>query len=89
VATEKIKRQVEGCHSLQGFLIFHSYGGGTGSGFSSLLMEKLSGEYGKKAKLAFSIYPAPNVSYNYLNLIIRCSKRELQLFKFDYEVLQM
>ena len=62
VAMDKVKRQVEGCHSLQGFLVFHSYGGGTGSGFSSLIMEKLSGEYGKKAKLAFSIYPAPNVS---------------------------
>ena len=65
---ERVKRQVEGCHSLQGFLVFHSYGGGTGSGFSSLLMEKLSGEYGKKAKLAFSIYPAPHVSW-YLELI--------------------
>ncbi|KAG7162163.1 Tubulin alpha-1 chain-like 2, partial [Homarus americanus] len=27
---------------LQGFLIFHSFGGGTGSGFTSLLMERLS-----------------------------------------------
>ena len=58
---DKTKKVVEACHSLQGFLIFHSYGGGTGSGFASLLMEKLSGEYGKKAKLCFSIYPAPNV----------------------------
>jgi tubulin alpha len=62
VVTEKIKRGVEACHSLQGFLIFHSYGGGTGSGFAALLMEKLTAEYGKKCKLAFSIYPAPNVS---------------------------
>ena len=48
--------------NVQGFLIFHSYGGGTGSGFAALLMEKLTAEYGKKCKLAFSIYPAPNVS---------------------------
>ena len=47
---------------LQGFLIFHSFGGGTGSGFASLLMERLSADYGKKPKLAFSIYPAPQVS---------------------------
>merc|ERR1712209_200011 len=47
---------------LQGFLVFHSFGGGTGSGFASLLMEKLSVEYGKKSKLGFSIYPAPQVA---------------------------
>ncbi|XP_077434054.1 tubulin alpha-1C chain-like isoform X2 [Vanacampus margaritifer] len=45
-----------------GFLVFHSFGGGTGSGFTSLLMERLSVDYGKKSKLEFSIYPAPRVS---------------------------
>ena len=58
---DHIKKVCEKCHGLQGFLVFHSYGGGTGSGFSSLLMEKLSNEYGKKSKLTFSIYPAPEV----------------------------
>ena len=58
---ERIKKVCEKCHGLQGFLVFHSYGGGTGSGFSSLLMEKLSNDYGKKSKLTFSIYPAPEV----------------------------
>merc|ERR1719361_2657582 len=47
---------------LQGFLVFHSFGGGTGSGFSSLLMEQLSVDFPKKAKLAFSIYPAPEIA---------------------------
>jgi tubulin alpha len=36
--------------------------GGTGSGFTSLLMERLSLDYGKKSKLEFAIYPAPQVS---------------------------
>ncbi|NWH42193.1 TBA1C protein, partial [Chloropsis hardwickii] len=35
---------------------------GTGSGFTSLLMERLSVEYSKKSKLEFSVYPAPQVS---------------------------
>ena len=47
---------------LQGFLVFHAFGGGTGSGFASLLLERLSVDYGKKSKLGFSIYPAPQVS---------------------------
>ena len=32
-----------------------------GSGFGSLIMERLSIEYGKKSKLSFSVYPAPQV----------------------------
>lgn len=58
---EKIRKQSEQCSGLQGFLIFHSFGGGTGSGFTSLLMERLSVDYGKKSKLEFSVYPAPQV----------------------------
>jgi tubulin alpha len=63
------------CTGLQGFLIFHSFGGGTGSGFTSLLMERLSVDYGKKSKLEFSIYPAPQIcksigSENFFNIYI-------------------
>ena len=58
----RIRKTADQCGGLQGFLIFHSFGGGTGSGFASLLLERLSIEYGKKAKLGFSIYPAPQVS---------------------------
>ncbi len=38
------------------------FSGGTGSGFTSLLMERLSLDYGKKSKLEFAVYPAPQVS---------------------------
>ncbi|CAK9304871.1 unnamed protein product [Gordionus sp. m RMFG-2023] len=59
---DRIRKMSEQCPGLQGFLVFHSFGGGTGSGFTSLLMERLSVEYGKKAKLEFSVYPAPHIS---------------------------
>ncbi len=62
MTVDRIRRLADACTGLQGFLVFHSFGGGTGSGFASLLMEKLSMEYGKKSKLGFSIYPAPHVS---------------------------
>ena len=58
---DRIRKLADQCTGLQGFLIFHSFGGGTGSGFTSLLMERLSVDYGKKAKLEFCIYPAPQV----------------------------
>ena len=58
----QVRKMADQTNGLQGFLVFHSFGGGTGSGFASLLMERLSVEYGKKSKLGFSIYPAPQVS---------------------------
>ena len=59
---DRVRKLTENCGGLQGFLVFHSFGGGTGSGFASLLMERLSVDYGKKSKLEFSIYPAPQIS---------------------------
>ena len=59
---DKIRKLTDNCNGLQGFLVFHSFGGGTGSGFTSLLLERLSVDYGKKSKLEFAIYPAPQVS---------------------------
>lgn len=59
---ERIRKLAEQCSGLQGFLIYRSFGGGTGSGFTSLLMERLSVEYCKKIKLEFSVYPSPRIS---------------------------
>ncbi|RXM29479.1 Tubulin alpha chain [Acipenser ruthenus] len=59
---DRIRKIADQCTGLQGFLVFHSFGGGTGSGFTSLLMERLSVDYGKKSKLEFAVYPAPRVS---------------------------
>lgn len=61
VTLEALRKVADNCDGLQGFLLFHSFGGGTGSGFSSMLLERLSLDYGKKSKLTFSIYPAPQV----------------------------
>lgn len=57
-----VHKLAEACSGLQGFLVFHSFGGGTGSGFTSLLLERISLDYGKKSKLEFAIYPSPQVA---------------------------
>lgn len=62
VVSDRIRKLADQCTGLQGFLLFHSFGGGTGSGFASLLVERLSVDYGKKSKLEFAVYPAPQVS---------------------------
>jgi tubulin alpha len=62
-ALDRVRKIAEQCDSLQGFLVFHSVGGGTGSGFSSLMLERLSVDYGKKKpKLDFCVYPSPKIS---------------------------
>ena len=62
IVLDRLRKLADQCTGLQGFLIFHSFGGGTGSGFASLLMERLSVDYGKKSKLEFAVYPAPQIS---------------------------
>jgi len=59
---DRIRKLSDGCTGLQGFLVFSSVGGGTGSGLGALLLERLSVDYGKKPKLGFTVYPAPQVS---------------------------
>jgi len=59
---DRIRKLADRCSGLQGFMMFHSFGGGTGSGFLSLLAERLSIDYGKKSKLEFAVYPAPQIS---------------------------
>ena len=59
---DRIRKLADNCPGLQGFLIFHATGGGTGSGLGSLLLERLSVDYGRKSKLSFAISPSPQIS---------------------------
>ncbi|XP_042214379.1 tubulin alpha chain-like isoform X2 [Homarus americanus] len=60
--TERIRKQVEGCSGLQGFICTHSFGGGTGSGFMTLLLEKLAQEYPSTSLMRFCAFPSPRMS---------------------------
>ena len=59
---DRIRKLADNCTGLQGFLVFNAVGGGTGSGLGSLLLERLSVDYGKKSKLGFTVYPSPQVA---------------------------
>ncbi len=56
VILEKIRDTMP--ETLQGFLIIHTLGGGTGSGFGSLITETLKKEFPDKGVLNFSILPS-------------------------------
>jgi len=58
---DRIRKLADCCTGLQGFMVYHSFGGGTGSGFASLLLERLSVDYGKKTKLEIAVYPSPQL----------------------------
>ena len=57
-----IDSAVEKTQSLQGFLITHSIGGGSGSGLGSLIIERLRQAYPKKKIFTFSVVPSPLIS---------------------------
>lgn len=62
VVMEKIRRTVDQAESLQGFIIFHAVGGGTGSGFTALISEMLSDDYYRRCKFHFSTWPSPKIA---------------------------
>ncbi|GKA39892.1 tubulin alpha-3 chain [Tanacetum coccineum] len=59
---DRVRLLADNCSNLQGFMVFNAVGGGTGSGLGSLLLERLSAEYGKTLKLGFTIFPSPKIS---------------------------
>jgi len=59
---DRIRKLADNCTGLQGFMCYHATGGGTGSGLGSLLLERLSVDYGRKSKISFAITPAPQVA---------------------------
>ncbi|BHF73741.1 Tubulin is the major constituent of microtubules [Sparganum proliferum] len=58
----RIRHIVENCDLVANFIVFHSFAGGTGSGFTALLTECMAAEYVKKSTFQFSVYPSPRVS---------------------------
>lgn len=57
-----IDSAVEKTKALQGFLITHSIGGGSGSGLGSLIIGKLRAAYPKKKIFTFSVAPSALIS---------------------------
>ena len=61
-ALDVVRKEAEDCDCLQGFQVCHSLGGGTGSGFGTLLISKVREEYSDRIMETFSVFPSPKVS---------------------------
>merc|ERR1712241_1020852 len=59
---DRLRKLVDNSENVQGFIINHAVGGGTGSGLGALILERIAVDYRKKSKIGFEIYPAPNLS---------------------------
>ena len=51
LVNDRIRKLVDKCDNIQGFMIDHSVGGGTGSGMASLILETLGTDYNKKIRV--------------------------------------
>jgi len=57
-----IRKESEKADMVQGFQLFHSLGGGTGSGMGTLLLLKIRDAYPDKITCTYSVFPSPKVS---------------------------
>merc|ERR1719411_1152931 len=59
---DRLRKLVDNSQNVQGFIINHSVGGGTGSGLGCLILERIAVDYRKKTKVGFEVYPSPTIS---------------------------
>lgn len=80
-ALQAIAKAVAECEKLAGFLVYCSPLGGTGSGFSKLLTERLGVLYPKAECVLIALFPSPSSNettepYNFvlaIQMLLRCS----------------
>lgn len=59
-----VRMEIEKCECLQSFQLFHSVGGGTGSGLGTLCALHLKDTYPDRLVSSYSVYPGPSTSTN-------------------------
>lgn len=88
-----VHHEAQSCDALQGFLVIHSLGGGTGSGMGTLLISKLKEAYPDQVIATFSVFPSTLVSdtvvepYNATLAINQLIENADLVFCFDNEAL--
>ncbi|CAD8129241.1 unnamed protein product [Paramecium sonneborni] len=69
IALNQVRKQVESIDRLDQFIVTCALSGGTGSGFTTFVLERLSVEYNLKVeKNAFFIYPSQRMSNNIVDV---------------------
>ena len=93
VIFDAIRKEAERCDCLQGFQIFHSLGGGTGSGLGTLTLGLLREEFPDRMLCNVSVFPSPKVSdvvvepYNSILALDQLIEWSDEVFCMDNEAL--
>jgi cell division GTPase FtsZ len=58
----RLDNEIDKCDNVGGIIVLHATGGGTGSGFGSLLIESLKEKHAEIPVLACAVLPSPQVS---------------------------
>ena len=88
-----VRKETEICDCIQAYQLMHSLGGGTGSGFGSLLMSRLHDEFPDVLIMNTSIFPSTQVSdvvvepYNTVLSLDRLIEHSSGVFCMDNEAL--
>ncbi|TGZ72186.1 hypothetical protein CRM22_002247 [Opisthorchis felineus] len=61
-AMKYLRKEVERTDNLQAIFIYHSFGGGTGSGTTCKFLEEIGEEYTKTPKIEMAVYPGREMS---------------------------
>ncbi len=59
---ERTRKLAEGCDSMEGFILTHSMGGGTGSGLGARVIKELRAEFHDRMIHTYSVFPSKSVS---------------------------
>jgi len=92
-AMDCVRKYVEDCECLQGFQLTQALGGGTGSGFGTLVLNHLRDLYPDRISCTYSVYPSPKVSdivvepYNALLSIAQLMESSDETFVIDNQSL--
>lgn len=62
VIVDRARQKIKRTNKMQEFMLCHSFGSSTGSGFPAKLLAILMEEYPHQAKFQFVAYPAPSIS---------------------------
>lgn len=92
---EIIRKETELCDMLSGFHLFHSLGGGIGSGLGCLILKELRDEYPEQVLSTFSIFPSKKIDdsnysrqlYNSILSLNQLNQTADEIFYFDNEEL--
>jgi tubulin alpha len=92
-AVDRVRKLVDDTANLQGFILFHAAGGGTGSGVAAALLHRLAADYRKKSVVSFTLMPSPVLQraatepYNAMFTLSALRTRSDLSFVFDNDAL--